>query len=120
MVAADVAATLDYLMTQATPWIGAELTRAIDTVGVLGDHTVFIITKLPYAPLLHLLAQGYMNVYPQGSLGQEAVVGTGPFVLREYQADTSFMYIRNDEYFLEGQPYLDGISMFIIRDEATR
>jgi peptide/nickel transport system substrate-binding protein len=41
------------------------------------------------------------------------VVGTGPFVLREYVRDQRLVYDRNDNYW-RGKPYLDGIDFNII------
>jgi peptide/nickel transport system substrate-binding protein len=41
------------------------------------------------------------------------VIGTGPFILREYIRDQRLSYDRNDNYW-RGKPYLDGIDWHII------
>jgi ABC-type transport system substrate-binding protein len=46
-------------------------------------------------------------------------VGTGPFILKEYQRDSHITWVRNPEYWREGRPYLDGIDCKIIPDNQT-
>lgn len=46
-------------------------------------------------------------------------VGTGPFKLAEFQRDTLIRYERNDDYWREGYPYLDGIEVRFIPDTMT-
>lgn len=47
-------------------------------------------------------------------------VGTGPFVIDDFVAGTSISYKRNDDYRIEGQPYLDEIEFSIITDVNTQ
>lgn len=46
-------------------------------------------------------------------------VGTGPFILKEYQRDSHIIWVKNPEYWREGRPYLDGIECMIIPDNQT-
>ncbi|OGN97774.1 MAG: hypothetical protein A2Y89_06480 [Chloroflexi bacterium RBG_13_51_18] len=46
------------------------------------------------------------------------VVGTGPFILKEYVRDQKLTYDRNDNYW-RGKPYLDGIDYNIIADPTV-
>lgn len=46
-------------------------------------------------------------------------VGTGPFKITEFQRDVLIKYERNDDYWLEGRPYLDGIESRLIPDPMT-
>jgi peptide/nickel transport system substrate-binding protein len=46
-------------------------------------------------------------------------VGTGPFILKEYQRDQKLVYDRNPDYW-RGAPYLDGIDYQIIPDATTQ
>ena len=48
------------------------------------------------------------------------VVGTGPFKFDPYTQGSSLKYVRNDEYRLEGQPYLDSVEFVIIPDPNTQ
>jgi len=46
-------------------------------------------------------------------------VGTGPFIVTEFQRDTLIVYERNDNYWREGMPYLDGMEVRFIPDTMT-
>lgn len=47
------------------------------------------------------------------------VVGTGPFVLREYVRDVSISWDKFEDYWQEGKPYLDGLEFQIITEATT-
>ena len=47
-------------------------------------------------------------------------VGTGPFKFVEYERDARLVYERNDYYWREGLPYLDGVEFVVIADETVR
>jgi peptide/nickel transport system substrate-binding protein len=47
-------------------------------------------------------------------------VGTGPFIFVEYERDSRLVYERNDDYWQEGLPYLDGVEYIVIADETVR
>ena len=42
------------------------------------------------------------------------IVGTGPFVFEEYEPDSYMTFVRNENYWQEGLPYLDGVRHQII------
>ncbi len=46
-------------------------------------------------------------------------VGTGPFILDDYQTDVSMTFTKNPNYWQAGKPYLDGIKFEIIPDATT-
>jgi ABC-type transport system substrate-binding protein len=47
------------------------------------------------------------------------VVGTGPFILKEYKRDVSMTWVKNPNYWQPGKPYLDGIEFDIIPEATT-
>ena len=47
------------------------------------------------------------------------IVGTGPFMLEEYERDVSMKWVKNPNYWREGRPYLDGWELTIIPDPVT-
>ncbi len=47
-------------------------------------------------------------------------VGTGPFKFVEYERDAKLIYERNDDYWQDGLPYLDGVEFVVIADEMVR
>lgn len=46
-------------------------------------------------------------------------VGTGPFVLTNWQKGVSMKYAKNTKYWRSGEPYLDGINVTVISDVMT-
>ena len=47
------------------------------------------------------------------------VVGTGPFMLKEYKRDVSISWVKFDDYWQKGKPYLDGLEFQIITEATT-
>jgi len=47
-------------------------------------------------------------------------VGTGPFMLKDYQPDTSVTLVKNPNYWQKGLPYLDGIKINTVSDTMTQ
>ncbi len=108
-----VRSTVDYLMT------------GVDNIEAVGDDTVRIKMKYPFAALTSALVTDYMVVYSkkavetQGNM-KTTIMGTGPFKFKSYTPSVSLELVKNDKYWAKGRPYLDGITFFIIKDNATR
>ena len=49
----------------------------------------------------------------------ETLIGTGPFVLKNYDRDISSELEANPDFFRDGRPYVDGIKNFIITDHGA-
>jgi len=47
------------------------------------------------------------------------IVGTGPFMLKEYKRDVHLIWVKNPNYWRKGRPYLDGIEVRFIPDPVT-
>lgn len=47
------------------------------------------------------------------------VVGTGPFMLKEFKRDVGATWVKNPNYWRKGRPYLDGIEVRYIPDSVT-
>lgn len=47
------------------------------------------------------------------------IVGTGPFMLKEYKRDQHLIWVKNPNYWRKGRPYLDGIEVRFIPDAVT-
>ena len=89
-------------------------------------HTVEFALKEPDAVLPAILsdAPGFM-VSPTAaktdpkSVAQHAV-GTGPFVLKEWQQGHRIVVERNPDYWQKGQPYLDRVVFLPLSNEESR
>ena len=111
---------------------------------VINDHTAKIPLRFPASGFLPNLASDYMKVYPkhvaenmtqeQANTGltqenalaavnagsPEALIGSGPWMLREWEKDVGYTFDRNPDYFKTGRPFFDGLKIFLIRDTARR
>src|SRR3989442_3150924 len=49
---------------------------------------------------------------------KETAIGSGPFKLAEWVPDNYMRFEANKDYYVSGQPYLDGVRMNVIPDET--
>lgn len=47
------------------------------------------------------------------------MVGTGPFMLKDFKRDVGITWVKNPNYWQKGRPYLDGIEVQYIPDSVT-
>jgi ABC-type transport system substrate-binding protein len=47
------------------------------------------------------------------------IVGTGPFILKEYVKDDHMTWVKNPNYWQKGKPYLDGIEIKFVPDAVV-
>ena len=98
--------------------------------------------RYPAASFLPNLASDYMKIYPKHvaenltqdqankGIGQEAamaaieagqpegLIGSGPWMLREWEKDTGYSFDRNPNYFKTGRPFFEGLKIYLIVDVA--
>ena len=126
--AEDVQFTFDYIKEQQTAFKWFQAMSYIDHVEVMDDHTAVIYLTEPFAPFLVDIA-GNIPVIPKhiwqdvsdpGKFtGAEAVIGTGPFKLVEYnRAQGYYEWAANDDYF-KGKPVIDRLLSISVNDPAA-
>ena len=104
---------------------------AVKRVDTPNSHTAVIRLSKPHPALLLALSSQLGAVIPEHIYGDgqdpkthprnsENVVGSGPFKLVEFVRDQHIILERNENFFLEGKPYLDKIVMRIIKDPSAR
>lgn len=93
-----------------------------------GDRLV-IETDFAAASFLPNLASVYVSVFPQQATlaldppsmtAFESVIGTGPFKAGDAIRGSRYTLVRNDDYYVEGLPYLDEIQFLVIPESAVR
>jgi peptide/nickel transport system substrate-binding protein len=100
----------------------------VQSVEAVDRHTVRITLKEPFAPLLnHLANPMYTAILPREAEEKfkdfnhpDAVIGTGPFILRSYEKGVRVVFERNPDYFVKGLPYLDRVVIEITPDGSAR
>ncbi|PXV91106.1 peptide/nickel transport system substrate-binding protein [Lachnotalea glycerini] len=51
---------------------------------------------------------------------RNASCGTGPFQVTEFQTGVATKYAKNENYWQEGKPYLDGVEIYVVSEPTTR
>ncbi len=104
------------------------LERTVDSVEAPDANTVVFHLKFPYAPFLTQIASAsYLWILSkEAATGDidpalaENVIGTGPWVLDEYEPDVVLRYSKNPEWYGAPLPYCDANTLQIVPEYATR
>jgi peptide/nickel transport system substrate-binding protein len=126
LVADDVKFTFDRFLSEKANVLREQL-EPVDRVEVVDRYTVKFVLKEPFVWLPNRLAapEGMWIIAPEvvekfGDLKKpESAIGTGPFLLERYEPNVKTVFKRNPEYFLPGQPYVDGVEWLVLDDEST-
>ena len=95
----------------------------VEEVTPNGDFQVTFRLKRPQPALLALLASGWAPIYPCHVSPRDMrsnPIGTGPFKFVEFKPNEVIRVTKNQDYWKEARPYLDGIEWTIIKDVSTR
>ena len=119
---------------EAVVWNWQEWTNAgnielncVDNYEIIDDHTVVvhlsewsnnIATSCLYTAGIMVSAE-YAKANGTDALDKNPV-GTGAFKFEEWVVDEKIVFKANEDYWIEGLPYLDGIEFAIIPDEAAQ
>ena len=123
--AADVKCTWDLILGKSEDKLRTNPRKSwyrnLDSISTTDDTVTFHL-KRPQPAFMALLASGYSPVYPCHVPAQEMrqhPIGTGPFKFVSYKPNESIKLVRNEQYWKEGRPYLDGIEWTIIPNRST-
>lgn len=101
----------------------------LESIDTPDAHTVVFHLKHAYVPMMRALSGLEAPIIPRHIYegtdfrNNEAVnnpIGTGPFKFVEWKKGSHIRLERNDDYWREGMPYLDGLIFRFIADGATR
>lgn len=123
--AADVKYTFDIVLDPEGPAIWRSNFDQVDTVEIVDDYTVTFTTKAPFPPLLGAFAILRSSaIIKEGALEEgnldNAVIGTGPYILKQYIPQDVLEYEKFPDYWGAPLPYIENVSFKILVDEDTR
>ena len=80
------------------------------------------VIKLAQRPSIEAVSYTHLDVYKRQGIewARENPVGTGPFKLEKYTHGESIRYVKNEDYWQEGKPYLDAIEYIFMSDVMTQ
>jgi len=93
-------------------------------------NTVVFTLKQPYSAFLYGFDIGGGAILPKHiydidtpvaqNPANNAPIGTGPFKFKRWERGSYIELVKNEHYWKEGRPYLDGITYRVIPDSASR
>jgi peptide/nickel transport system substrate-binding protein len=126
LTAADVVFSLDRMVLEGEnrPRAGALRTYYTSSEAI-NPQTIAVTLKFPAAAFLPALGIDYMKVVPKHvveagtEIGDVAPqVGSGPYKMVRYRKGDVVEYEKNETYFKDGLPLLDGITKHVITDKG--
>lgn len=123
VVAEDVVATMNRIIN--LPGHQAALLSEVESIEAPDDKTVVFTLKQPFAPFLNFMANHFMWILPKEAVDDgidltNDAIGTGPFVLEEWEDNVQATYSRNPNFFEEGKPYIDELIYNVVPDQGAR
>jgi peptide/nickel transport system substrate-binding protein len=122
----DVKASLERVMNPPKNVVSPrqDSLAVIDKIETPDPTTAVIALKRPAPSLMPILAQGWMSIYSAKDIGggfdfKLKTNGTGPFQLTDYLRGNRITLKAFEKYFVKGQPYVDGMTVFIIPQQST-
>ena len=125
VTATDVAFSITRWIEPGEPRPRTGLLRPyIERADAVNETTIDIHLKYASAAMLQLMGVDFMLIVPEAQKEQgferfEDVMGSGPFMVKEWQRGSFYEFERNPNYFKEGLPYLDGYRSNTIVDAGT-
>lgn len=126
--AESVQATLERVLDEETASPKNFMYEMIDEIEIVDDYTVQIITEFPFAPLAANLAHDGGGMISAQAIEEEAngernldlePVGTGPFMLENWDQGNEVVLTRNEDYWGE-LTYLDTATYSVVPEQSTR
>ncbi|MEX2616196.1 MAG: ABC transporter substrate-binding protein [Alphaproteobacteria bacterium] len=125
--AADVKCTWDMILDAGKTKLRKNPRKSwyknLEKVTVNGEREATFHLKRKQPAFIALLASGYSPVYPchvSPRTMRTTPIGTGPFKFVELKQNESVKFAKNENYWKEGKPYLDGVDWTIIKSRSTR
>src|SRR5256712_592740 len=125
LTSADVKYTFDRILDQKTAAVARSFFTDVSAISAPDPATVVFDLKAPNAALIAYMAHPNTGIVSK-KIGEanadlskkETAIGSGPFKLAEWVPDNFMRFEANKSYYVEGQPYLDGVRINVVPDES--
>lgn len=120
LTAEDVVWTFDRLRDPAAELPTSDLYANIESVEATGAAEVTFRLLQPNPFFLYDLSDNHALILKAGTEDADTNFnGTGPFVVENYSPEDRISMVANENYFLDGQPQLDGLEIIFFSDETA-
>lgn len=96
----------------------------VESITADGDRHVVFTMKAPNADVPYLLTEYHFTAQPEGadsaSYAAGEAIGTGPWMVKEFEPGIAAVFERNPNYHRSGLPYVDEIESYSIPDYTSR
>jgi len=120
--AADVIHSLNLHRGEDSGSAVSGIMNAISDIKADGKHKVIVELASPNADFAFLMSDYHLVIGPEGTTGEQwdEGIGTGPFILEDWEPGVRAFTNRNPNYFKEGLPYFDAVETLNVADVAAR
>ena len=121
LIADDLVFSYERMRIEGWPGETRFADRGIGDIEALDDHTLKVDLVFRDADALMALADGHSKIVaPEvverfGDLRKAPVIGTGPWIFGQRLSTGATEYTRNPSYFEPDMPYLDAITVKVVR-----
>ena len=118
----DVVATFEAIQDPARGASARSVLTMVKKVEAIDNLTVRFTLTVSYADLPVAVAHANARIMSAKALAgpkenlENKPNGTGPFKLESYDSSRMTRLVRNDNYFIEGVPYLDAVELHLFPD----
>ncbi len=121
----DVVATFEAILKPETSSPARSVVDMIESVEAVDPLTVRFNLSISYADFPTAVAHANARIVSAKALAgplsdlDTKPNGTGPFKLETYDSARVVRFVKNENYFIEGKPYLDAVEMHLFPDLAA-
>lgn len=124
LTAEDVKFTFDRLRAPDSGYAYGSQVETIESVEVVDPETVRFHLSKPTGPFLIYMAFPGSSIVPKkvvesGHDLNAEPIGSGPFKFVSYQPRSKIVFAKNETFYEDGKPYLDGLEMQLIPDTTA-
>lgn len=122
LTAEDVIASLNHHRGEESKSAAKEIVEPIVNMTSDGEQTIVIELASPNADFPYLMADYHLILMPseEGKANWQDFVGTGGYVLQEYDPGIRAFLTRRDDYWKEDRAHFDELELLVIADVTAR
>ena len=120
LTAQDVVYSLNRHLDEAVGSKVNSIAAQMASITATDKTTVTIDLSSPNADLPIILALHHFMIVAEGTTDFSKPDGTGAFKVEKFEPGVTSILVKNENYFKDSGPHLDGFEFFAIRDEPAR
>lgn len=120
LTAQDVVYSYSLHTAKDSPSVGASLISSVESIRADGDDLVVFTLRESNVDFPAVTAYGAFYIIPEDETDFDRGMGTGGYILEDFQPGVRSTVRRNPNYWKEGRAHFDSVEMFCMRDAAAR